>query len=130
MNEMKVLIVDDEADFRDTMVKRLLSRKIPALAAAGGKEALAVLEDTEVDVVVLDVKMPGMDGIEVLRRIKAAGHDVEVIILTGHAAVDSGIRGMQLGAFDYVMKPASMTELLDKIHQAWVVKSERNRGAV
>ncbi|MFH1155184.1 MAG: response regulator [Pseudomonadota bacterium] len=130
METIKVLIVDDEEDFRDTIVKRLNSRNIPALAAPGGKEALAVLEDMDIDVVVLDVKMPGMDGIETLKRIKAAGFDVEVIILTGHAAVDTGIQGMQLGAFDYIMKPASMTEFLDKIRQAYITKTERKAGSV
>lgn len=119
MDEMKVLIVDDEADFRDTIVKRFKSRNIDARAAGGGREALKILGESDIDVVVLDVKMPGMDGIETLRQIKLSGFNVEVIILTGHAAVDSGIKGMQMGAFDYVMKPASMSELLDKIRQAY-----------
>jgi CheY-like chemotaxis protein len=87
MDEFRVLIVDDEDDFRETIVKRLKSRKITAEGAEDGIRALELIEKTDFDVIVLDVKMPGMDGIETLRRIKAKKPGVEVIMLTGHASV-------------------------------------------
>lgn len=119
MDEFRVLIVDDEDDFRETIVKRLKSRKIAAEGAEDGIKALELIDKTEFDVIVLDVKMPGMDGIETLRRIKSKKSHIEVIMLTGHASVEFGIKGMQLGAFDYVMKPAPLHDLLDKIRQAY-----------
>lgn len=126
MDEFRVLIVDDEDDFRETIVKRLKSRKIMAEGAEDGKKALELINDTVFDVIVLDVKMPGMDGIETLRLIKSKNPQIEVIMLTGHASVEFGIKGMQLGAFDYVMKPAPLHDLLDKIRQAY----DKKRGLV
>jgi DNA-binding NtrC family response regulator len=116
---LRVLIVDDEDDFRETIVKRLNARKIQAEGAASGIKALEVLKDKDFDVIVLDVKMPDMDGIETLRHIKKMKPEIEVIMLTGHASVEFGLKGMQLGAFDYVMKPAPLNELLDTIGQAF-----------
>lgn len=124
MDEFRVLIVDDEDDFRETIVKRLKSRKIIAEGAEDGKKALELINNTVFDVIVLDVKMPGMDGIETLRLIKSKNPQIEVIMLTGHASVEFGIKGMQLGAFDYVMKPAPLHDLLDKIRQAY----DKKRG--
>lgn len=119
MDSLRVLIVDDEDDFRETIVKRLNARKIQAEGAASGIKALQVLEGKDFDVIVLDVKMPDMDGIETLRHIKKLKPEIEVIMLTGHASVEFGLKGMQLGAFDYVMKPAPLNELLDTIGQAY-----------
>lgn len=119
MDEFRVLIVDDEDDFRETIVKRLKSRKIAAEGAENGIKALELIDNSDFDVIVLDVKMPGMDGIETLRHIKSKKPHIEVIMLTGHASVEFGIKGMQLGAFDYVMKPAPLHDLLDKIRQAY-----------
>ena len=119
MNQLRVLIVDDEDDFRETIVKRLINRKMYAEGAESGIKALEILDKNDFDVVVLDIKMPGMDGIETLEKIKRNKPEVEVIMLTGHVSVEFGIKGMQLGAFDYVMKPAPMDELLDKIRQAY-----------
>ena len=116
---LRVLIVDDEDDFRETIVKRLRVRKILSEGAASGNEALQVLETKDFDVIVLDVKMPKMDGVETLRHIKKLKPEIEVIMLTGHASVEFGLKGMQLGAFDYVMKPAPLNELLDTINQAY-----------
>jgi two-component system, OmpR family, response regulator len=116
---VRVLIVDDEDDFRDTIVKRLKARKLAAEGAASGILALEILKTKEFDIVVLDVKMPEMDGIETLRHIKKMKPEIEVIMLTGHASVEFGLKGMQLGAFDYVMKPAMLNELLDTITQAY-----------
>jgi DNA-binding NtrC family response regulator len=126
MDTLRVLIVDDEDDFRETIVKRLNARKILAEGAASGVKALQVLEDKDFDVIVLDVKMPEMDGIETLRHIKKLKPKIEVIMLTGHASVEFGLKGMQLGAFDYVMKPAPLNELLDTIGQAF----NKKRGLI
>jgi len=115
---LRVLIVDDEDDFRETIVKRLNARKILTEGASSGIKALQLLENKDFDVIVLDAKMPDMDGIETLRHIKKLKPEIEVIMLTGHASVEFGIKGMQLGAFDYVMKPAPLNELLDTITQA------------
>ncbi|MGI6638627.1 MAG: response regulator [Desulfobulbus sp.] len=123
-NTIRVLIVDDEDDFRETIVKRLNARKLKAEGASGGRKALEMLKEKEFDVMVLDVKMPDMDGIETLRHVKKITPDVEVIMLTGHASVEFGLKGMQLGAFDYIMKPAPLTELLDTIGQAYNKKKE------
>ena len=126
MDTLRVLIVDDEDDFRETIVKRLNARKIQAEGAASGIKALEVLKEKDFDVMVLDVKMPDMDGIETLRHVKKMKPEIEVIMLTGHASVEFGIKGMQLGAFDYVMKPAPLNELLDTIGQAF----NKKRGIV
>ena len=97
-----VLLVDDEVPFVETMTKRLSKRQLTVIAAYSGREALEKLEKNAVDVVILDVKMPGMDGIETLKEIKGAHPLVEVIMLTGHATVETAVEGMRLGAFDYL----------------------------
>ncbi len=119
MEKFRVLVVDDEEDFLETIVKRLQDRNLETAGVTSGEKALQFLEDQDVDVVVLDVRMPGMDGIETLKEIKKKKPTIEVIMLTGHASVESGIQGMQLGAFDYVMKPVPLDELLDKMRQAY-----------
>ena len=119
MDNFKVMVVDDELDFLETIIKRLKARKIEVTGAESGQKALELLGSQEVDVMILDVKMPGMDGIETLREVKKRKPLTEVIMLTGHASVESGIQGMQLGAFDYVMKPVALDELLEKMRQAY-----------
>lgn len=119
MEKFRVLVVDDEIDFLETIVKRLKTRDLEATGADSGFKALELMDDQDFDVVVLDVKMPKMDGIETLREIKKKKPLTEVIMLTGHASVESGIQGMQLGAFDYVMKPVALDELLEKMRQAY-----------
>ena len=119
MEKFKVMIVDDELDFLETIVKRLKARNIDVNGVESGYKALEALEGRNPDVIILDVKMPGMDGIETLREIKKKNPLTEVIMLTGHASVESGIQGMQLGAFDYVMKPVALDELLEKVRQAY-----------
>jgi DNA-binding NtrC family response regulator len=113
-----VLLVDDEPEFLRTLTKRLGKRDLEVRGAPGGKEALRALAEQEADVVVLDVKMPGMDGIETLRRIKQDHPLVEVIMLTGHADVEAAVQGMEMGAFDYLMKPMDIDELLYKVQDA------------
>jgi DNA-binding response OmpR family regulator len=119
MEKFKVLIVDDEPDFLETIIKRLQARNIDVTGAESGMQALELIGDRDFDVVILDVKMPGLDGIDTLREIKKKKPLLEVIMLTGHASVESGIQGMQLGAFDYVMKPVALDELLEKMRQAY-----------
>jgi two-component system OmpR family response regulator len=119
MEKFKILVVDDEQDFLETIIKRLKTRGIEVAGVDSGYKALEFLDAGDVDVIILDVKMPGMDGIEALREIKKKKPLVEVIMLTGHASVESGIQGMQLGAFDYVMKPVALDELLEKVRQAY-----------
>jgi len=121
MMEPSVLLVDDEVAFVETLVKRLKKRDVRVSAAHSGNEALEKLSasgPTKIDVVILDVKMPGMDGLETLARIKEEHPLIEVIMLTGHATVESAIEGMKRGAFDYLMKPCEVELLLQKINDA------------
>jgi DNA-binding NtrC family response regulator len=114
-----ILLVDDEEGFVQTMSKRLVKREMNVFKAYDGQEALDTLsKNTTIDVVVLDVKMPGMDGIETLKAIKRDYPLAEVIMLTGHATVESAIDGMKMGAFDYLMKPCDIEQLLTKISEA------------
>lgn len=119
MKEFNVLVVDDEKEFRELTVKILKKRGLKAQAAENGKKALEILETSRTDVVLLDVKMPEMDGIETLRHIRTLKPLVEVVLLTGHASVESGIEGMKLGAFDYLMKPIEVDPLLGKLEAAY-----------
>jgi len=123
VEQCKVLLVDDETDFLETLTKRLKKRNLTLKNASTGEEALRLLSLEPVDVVVLDVRMPGMDGIQVLREIKKDYPLVEVILLTGHANVEVAITGMRWGAFDYLMKPAGIDELLYKIQDAYKAKA-------
>jgi two-component system OmpR family response regulator len=125
MEKFRVLVVDDEDDFRNTLMKRLETRKVPVTGAASGDEALALMQDQDFDIVVLDVKMPGKDGIATLQEMKKLKPQTEVILLTGHASVEAGIQGMRLGAFDYVIKPTPLDELLDKMQQAFERKKTK-----
>lgn len=118
MNAMKVLLVDDEKEFLELLTMRLTKRNIEVRSASSGEEALAALSEGGFDVVVLDVRMPGMDGIETLSRMKALAPDVEVIMLTGHANTEVAERGMEMGSFDYLIKPVSINELLIKLQDA------------
>ncbi|MGO9568635.1 MAG: response regulator [Desulfomonilaceae bacterium] len=121
----KVLLVDDEAPFVETLAKRLSKRDLTILTAFSGVEALQKLdEDSDIDVVVLDVKMPGMGGIETLKAIRNVHPLVEVIMLTGHATVESAIEGMRWGALDYLMKPCDIEVLIVKVQEA---KSKKNK---
>ena len=122
MDKFKLMVVDDEVDFLETIVKRLQARGIEVTGVESGYQALEVLDQRRPDVIILDVKMPGMDGIETLLEIKKKKPLTEVIMLTGHASVESGIAGMQFGAFDYIMKPIALDELLEKVRQAYEKK--------
>ena len=127
MNSTKLLLVDDEKGFLDTITERLEKRGMKIQAAYNGKDALTELENNKsIEVVVLDVKMPGMDGIETLVEIKKKFPLVEVIMLTGHATVETAIDGMKLGAFDYLMKPCDIDMLVTKVNEAMEKKRKHD----
>jgi len=119
MKDMKMVLVDDEERFLST-TKKLLARKgIDVLTATSGPEALEILREHNVHVVILDVKMPGMDGIATLKQIKRQYPMVEVIMLTGHATAESAVEGLKSGAADYLMKPTDIDELIQKAREAY-----------
>ena len=120
-----IMLVDDEVPFVETMVKRLKKRNIETITAFSGEEGLEKLKANQnLDVIVLDVKMPGKDGLETLKEIKTVSALIEVIMLTGHATVESGIKGMKLGAYDFLMKPCEIEELVSKVKEATKKKRE------
>jgi DNA-binding NtrC family response regulator len=128
MDYFRVLVVDDEQDFLETLVNRLNKRKIDTTGAKSGEEALELMDEKLFDVVILDIKMPGgIDGIEALREMKKVQPLAEVILLTGHASVETSIEGMKLGAFDYLMKPIKLEELLMKLAQAFEKKDSHEQ---
>jgi len=119
MEQMNMMLVDDEERFLST-TKKLLARKgYDVLTASSGAEALEKLRTQNIHVVILDVKMPGMDGIETLKAIKRNFPLVEVIMLTGHATVESAVDGLKSGATDYLMKPTDMDVLIEKAEEAF-----------
>jgi DNA-binding NtrC family response regulator len=113
-----IMLVDDEEDFVEMLDLRLKEIGENVVTAYNGSECLDVLETQDIDVVILDVKMPGMDGIEVLQAIKKQYPLIEVIMLTGHGTIEIAIQGMKLGAFDFLFKPADFDELTEKLNQA------------
>lgn len=119
MNSIRVLLVDDEVEFMETLVKRMRKRGLEVQGVKSGEEALDLLAGQRPDVVVMDVKMPGMNGIEVLKQIKKRWPMLEVIMLTGHASLELAMQGMESGAYDYLMKPMDLDELLYKIEDAY-----------
>lgn len=123
----KVLIVDDEERFRTTLRKLLAVKEIDALDVGGAAEAFSELEKNAYDVILLDVKMPEINGIEALGRIKKKNPEIEVIILTGHASVDAAVEIMRLGGFEYLLKPCPIDELVGKIESAWERKLAREK---
>ena len=122
MTRMSLMLVDDEQRFLDTTGKLLRRRGLEPLTANSGLEALEKLNHEHVDVVILDVKMPGLDGLETLRRIKAGFPLIEVIMLTGHGTIDNAVEGMRTGAYDYLVKPCDLDELMAKTEEAWLKK--------
>lgn len=124
-----VLIVDDEVEFLETLVKRLRKRKLAVNGLTSGEAALEHLAASPADIVVLDVRMPGMSGLETLREVKKCYPLIEVIMLTGHANMEVAIEGMDLGAFDYLMKPIDIDELLYKIQDAYKRKCLNEKTA-
>jgi DNA-binding NtrC family response regulator len=122
---VRVMIVDDEKDFVEMLSLRLKEVGEKVATAYSGNECLETLENTETDVVILDIKMPGMDGIETLKEIKKRFPLVEVIMLTGHGTTETAVEGMKRGAFDYLLKPADFDDLLTKLEGARKRKEEQ-----
>jgi len=121
----RVLLVDDEKDFVEMLSLRLKEVEEKVAVAYSGKECLETLKNKEIDVVILDIKMPGMDGMETLREIKKRFPLVEVIMLTGHGSTETAVEGMKMGAFDYLMKPADFDDLTVKMEAARKRKEEQ-----
>lgn len=119
MPGFRVLLVDDETIFTKNMSKLLKNRGYAVTAANSGDAAIRELEQNPFDVIVLDLKMPGMDGITTLKEIMKLGLFTETLILTGHGSIDSALEAMKLGAFDYLTKPCEIDELVTKIESAW-----------
>lgn len=120
----RVLLVDDEKDFVEALSQRLEVRDFDVKTALSGDEALTRIKELDFDVVILDVQMPGKDGIETFKEIKSLKPLVEIIMLTGHATVETAIEGMKLGAYDYLMKPTDTDDLVTKINGAYKLKTE------
>ncbi|MBW1698908.1 MAG: response regulator [Deltaproteobacteria bacterium] len=118
MDKLKILLVDDEEEFATTLGERLGLRGVEAQIATNGESALEMIDISPPHVVVLDVRMPGMGGLEVLKHIKASHPQIPVILLTGHAATQDGIAGMRMGAYDYLIKPLAIDDLIKKIKEA------------
>ncbi len=123
--KIRVLLVDDEEQFVRTLAERLEMRDYDVTTSLSGEDALEKVKDYNFDVIVLDVLMPGVDGIAALREIKNMKPLTEVIMLTGHATVETAIEGMKLGAYDYLMKPTETEELVNKINKAYERKAEQ-----
>ncbi|SPF45414.1 Response regulator receiver protein [Syntrophobacter sp. SbD1] len=115
---MEILIVDDEVEFAETFAERLELRGFTAHTANSGEEALRIVEECAAKVMVLDLKMPGMDGLEVLRRVKKAHPLVQVIILSGHGSEIDEAYGRSLGAFAWLRKPADFGDILEAVKRA------------
>ena len=129
MQNIRMLLVDDEASFRNTLKKRLELRGITLIEAASGEEGLAVLQEHPIHIVISDVKMPGMGGLELLEHIKTDYPEIEVIMLTGHASTADGVAGIKSGAFDYLTKPIEFDHLISKVQQAYdlILRREEQR---
>ena len=118
MDQLRILIVDDEEDFVSTLAERLALRGFHAEAATKGTDALRHVAEDDFSVLVLDVKMPGIDGLELMAQIKRKHPDLPVILLTGHASVVDAQKGVEEGAFDYLLKPIDLDALIETIRTA------------
>ena len=119
-----VLLVDDEAEFVEVLAERLENRGLRVRTADSGEAALRLADEMSFDAILLDLAMPGLDGIDTLRRLRESNPDLQVILLTGHATVDTGVQAMKLGAVDVLEKPADLGRLLEKIDAASNTKRE------
>jgi DNA-binding NtrC family response regulator len=118
VSTLRVLLVDDEWEFLEPTAARLRRRGLTCVTAHSGEEALVALGGGPFDCAVVDVKMPGMNGLELLRRMRHEYPDLPVVLLTGHASVQLGVQGMDLGAFEYLLKPVEVDDLLDVVRRA------------
>ena len=130
MENAKILLVDDETDFTDTMSQLLRTRGYRVTAVNGGESAIKALGQEKYDVMVLDLKMPGMDGMATLKEAKKLELFTETLILTGHATVDTALEAIKLGAYDYLTKPCEIDELVQKIQGAWKKKDATEKQEI
>ena len=124
-DKIKILIVDDEVAFLESMARRLEIRDFEVRKASRGAEALEIARREQFDIALLDLKMPGMDGKQVLETLKKEDKYIEVVILTGHGSVDSAVDCTKLGAFGYLPKPYELDKLLDTLKQAYQARVEK-----
>ena len=127
MDKLKVLLVDDEEEFVSTLAERLELRNITTLIATDGGQALQIIQTDEPPVVVLDVMMPGIGGLEVLQQIKRNHPEIQIILLTGQGSTKDGIKGMRMGAFDYMVKPVQIEYLIEKMKEAYDASKLKTR---
>jgi DNA-binding NtrC family response regulator len=126
--KISVLLVDDEPDFVESLAERLQIRDFEVTTAISGDEALTLIRENDFDVILLDVQMPGKDGVETLREIKKTKPIPQVIMLTGHATVQSAVEGMKIGAYDYLLKPTDTENLVEMINKAYqLVEEQKSR---
>ncbi len=118
MADEKVLLVDDEQEFTQVLSERMRSRGLDVVTAEDGLSALKKAEEQSFDAIILDIRMPGIDGIETLRRLRQINPNLQIIMLTGQASVKAGIEATKLGAMDFLEKPADLKQLLEKIREA------------
>jgi len=123
--KINVLLVDDEKNFVEFLAERLQLRDFNVLTAFNGDEAIKLVKENDFDVIVLDVQMPGKNGVETLKEIKKIEQLSQVIMLTGHATVKTAIQGMKNGAFDYLMKPTDTNELIEMMNKAYELVAEQ-----
>ena len=125
MEKLKVLLVDDEEEFVTTLAERLQLREIETVIATDGDDALRIINTDRPPVVVLDVMMPGIGGFDVLQQVNRNYPQIQVILLTGRGTTNNGIKGMRLGAFDYMMKPVKIEDLIKKMNEAFLASKQR-----
>lgn len=118
----KVLLVDDEEEFTETLAERMRTRGMEVSTTNSGANALQLVDAEDYDVVVLDLKMPGIDGLEALKRIKRRRPDIQVVLLTGHATVEKGVEAIKQGALEFLEKPVDLASLTAAIHKAKATK--------
>jgi DNA-binding NtrC family response regulator len=128
MKGSRVLLVDDEVVFTNNMARLLTNRGYNVTAVNSGDAAVRALQDQTFDVMVLDLKMPGMDGITTLKEVEKLGISTETLILTGHGSIDTALEAIKLGAYDYLTKPCEIGELVAKIEGAWSKRSDAQKG--
>jgi two-component system OmpR family response regulator len=126
MNDLRLLLVDDEPEFLEPTAARLSRRGIDCATVERGEDALRAVAANRFDCAVVDVRMPGMDGLELLQRLRRLSPRLPVILLTGHASIELGVRGMDLGAFEYLLKPVDLDELLDAVRRAVAENAARD----
>ncbi len=126
-NGIRVLLVDDEEGYIKVLNSRLTKRQFQVTTACSGGDAIKAARKQDFDVAILDLKMEGMDGLEVLKVFNQMGMDMQIIMLTGHGSQEAAMEGIQLGAFDYLTKPCELHDLIEKINEAYIAGKNKDR---